>query len=143
MEQETLIHIRFAAGILADLMGHLIGPQESPWLLIPMLLVCLPLLGGIIFLLACLAKTLKDSWNLFRFLRSTRDTYLACTNCGYDLRHKPDRCPECGQPVWFRSRRKTAPPIPPASATTELELPSESPAAPDSTNNDSAQPADR
>jgi hypothetical protein len=125
---------------------RLLGPDTPISALIFFLLICLALLAFVLVVLRLIYRTFKDSWDLFRWLHRSRDKAFPCTNCGYDLRHKPERCPECGQRVWFRNRRQTAAPIPPSSrpsAATALELPEESAAPPDIANNDPARPANR
>ncbi len=107
---------------LDNWIDHFLGPQNSTMAWWIFVFLGLFLLAVLLVVLAIIFRTLKGSWDLFRFLRSTRDKYFVCTNCGYDLRHKPDRCPECGQKVWFRDRRKTSSPVPPVSTST-LEIP--------------------
>ena len=136
-----------ATVILANLGDQLLGPDTPLSALILFLLICLVMLAGVLLVLAAIVRMFKESWDLLRFLHLTKDKTFPCTNCGYDLRHKPDRCPECGQRVWFRTRRKTSAPIPLPSATGAMELPqplamneleevpAESPAPPDMPNN--------
>jgi hypothetical protein len=51
-------------------------------------------------LLALLLPTARLLQFLYDTLRETRRdyrlTHYICLTCGYDFRHTPDRCPECG-----------------------------------------------
>lgn len=55
---------------------------------------------GVATLLALLLPTARLLEFLYDTARETRRdyrlTHYICLSCGYDLRHTPDRCPECG-----------------------------------------------
>jgi hypothetical protein len=62
--------------------AHLIRVGEHQWAVVPPLLV------------------LAVSWGMVHEWRGKRSEYWTangcCSQCGYDLRASPDRCPECG-----------------------------------------------
>lgn len=51
------------------------------------------------WLLAAALAILPASWCWLRFRRSRRRRAGACSDCEYDLRASPERCPECGRPA--------------------------------------------
>ena len=116
VEQHRIIAPFLATRTLGDWMDRLFGAESPPYLIIVFALVCLCLLAILLVALAMIFGTIKGSWDFLRWLRISRDATLPCTNCGYDLRHKPERCPECGQEVWFKNRRRPQRPAPPPAS---------------------------
>ena len=53
--------------------------------------------AGMVFGIACLAAGQVQAARRREGLHWQRLTHGLCTNCGYDLRATPRRCPECGQ----------------------------------------------
>jgi hypothetical protein len=84
---------------LPQLLDHLAFAALVGFLLVAFVLVAtlVPLARGAASLLIPLLRPLRPS-------RSHRGIFPAgvCSQCGYDLRATPERCPECGTVSWRR-----------------------------------------
>lgn len=59
-----------------------------------------------IWMLLAITALLPTAWLIRRRRKRRVEAAGICSNCGYDLRATPDRCPECGAiPVRLRSKK--------------------------------------